>query len=97
MEVPARFTKKQFPGGLYATHMIPMGAFEEWQWLYEWASNHEKYEIAWGDPECMHGCLEEHLDAIHHYAWQDDEKFDRRLQLDLLIPIREKGDFKCQI
>jgi DNA-binding transcriptional MerR regulator/DNA gyrase inhibitor GyrI len=97
MEVPARFTKKQFPGGLYAAHMIPMGAFEEWQWLYEWAVNHEKYEIVWGEPECMHGCLEEHLNAMHHYLWPDNEDFDRRLQLDLLIPIREKGDFKCQI
>jgi DNA gyrase inhibitor GyrI len=29
MEVPAPLEKKHFPGGLYAAHMIPMGAFEE--------------------------------------------------------------------
>jgi hypothetical protein len=89
MEVPEGFTKKQFPGGLYAAHMIPIGAFEEWGWLHAWADHHEKYEIVWGDPECMYGFLEEHLDVFHHYLWMPEE-CDRRLQLDLLIPIREK-------
>lgn len=89
MEVSAPFVKKQFAGGLYGAHMIQMGAFEEWDWLYEWANNHEKYEMAWGDPDCMHGLMEEHLDAIHHYLWSHEE-CDQRLQLDLLIPIRER-------
>ncbi len=91
MEVPLPFIKKQFAGGLYGAHMIPMGGFEEWNWLYEWAKNHEKYEIAWGDPNCMHGLMEEHLDAIHHYLWSHEE-CDQRLQLDLLIPIRERTE-----
>lgn len=90
MEVTAPFVKKRFPGGLYGAHMIPMGAFEEWNYLYEWAAGHEKYEIVWGDPECMNGFMEEHLDAIHHYLWTHEE-CDRRLQLDLLIPIKEKA------
>ncbi|MDR2888385.1 MAG: effector binding domain-containing protein [Lachnospiraceae bacterium] len=89
MEIPEGFFKKSFPGGLYAAHMIPFGAFEEWEWLYEWANNHDKYEIAWGDPECMHGLMEEHLDAFHHYLWTADD-FDRSLQLDLLMPIKER-------
>ena len=89
MEVPSGFVKKQFPGGLYGAHMIPIGAFEEWNWLYEWANNHNKYEIAWGDPACMHGCIEEHLDAFHHYLWSPEE-CDKKLQLDLLIPIKER-------
>jgi DNA-binding transcriptional MerR regulator/DNA gyrase inhibitor GyrI len=67
MELPEIFEKKSFPGGLYGAHMIPMGAFEEWNRLYEWANSHEKYEIAWGDPDRMHGFIEEHLDAFHHY------------------------------
>ena len=39
MEVSAPLVKKQFTGGLYAAHMIPMGAFEEWAWLRDWVSN----------------------------------------------------------
>ena len=89
MEVPLPFVKKLFTGGLYGAHMIPIGAFEEWNWLYEWADTHEKYEIAWGIPDCMHGFMEEHLNAIHHYLWSHEE-CDQLLQLDLLIPIRER-------
>ena len=33
MEVSSPFEKKRFSGGLYAAHMIPMGSFEEWEWL----------------------------------------------------------------
>lgn len=90
LEVAPPFVKKSFPGGLYGAHMIPMGAFDEWQKLFEWGRRHEKYEIAWGDPACMSGLLEEHLDAMHHYLWSH-EMCDRQLQLDLLLPIREKA------
>lgn len=89
MEVPPPFVKKQFAGGLYGAYMIPMGAFEEWNLLFTWANNHETYEIAWGDPECMSGLMEEHLNPISHYLWTHEE-CDQKLQLDLLIPIREK-------
>lgn len=90
MEVSSPFIKKQFTGGLYAAHMIPMGAFEEWNQLYEWVNNHETYEIVWGDPACMNGFMEEHLNAMHHYLWSHEE-CDHKLQLDLLIPIKEKS------
>lgn len=90
MEVSTPFVKKQFTGGLYGAHMIPMGAFEEWNWLYEWANTHEKYEIAWGAPECMHGFIEEHLNVIHHYLWSHEES-EQQMQLDLLIPIKERA------
>lgn len=90
MKVSPPFVKKHFAGGLYAAYMIPMGAFEKWNDLYEWANNHEKYEIVWGDSECMNGFMEEHLNAIHHYLWSHEE-CDQQLQLDLLIPIREKS------
>jgi len=30
MDVPEPIVKKRFEGGLYAAHMIPFGAFEEW-------------------------------------------------------------------
>jgi len=90
MEISGPFVKKQFKGGLYAAHMIPMGAFEEWHWLWEWASNHSKYEMALGDQECMDGLLEEHLNYINLYMLPDDEEFDKLSQLDLLIPIKER-------
>jgi len=89
MEVSEPFVKKHFPGGRYGTHMIPMGAFEEWNLLYEWANTHETFEIAWGNEEEMFGFVEEHLDAMRHHTWTH-EQCDELLQLDLLIPLKER-------
>jgi DNA-binding transcriptional MerR regulator len=91
MEVTVPFVKKKFAGGLYAAYMIPIGEFHNWDLFYDgWAKDHEKYEIAWGAPENMHGFLEEHLNYINLYMLPDDEEFDKKLQLDLLIPIKER-------
>jgi integron-associated effector binding protein len=90
MQVSEPFVKKAFTGGLYAAHMIPLGAFEEWHWLCEWAEDNEKYEPNWGDPECMSGLLEEHLNYINMYQMGNQE-LDKCMQLDLLIPIRPKA------
>ena len=87
MEVPKEFVKKQFKGGLYAAHMIPMGAFEEWSWLYDWVISSDKYEVDFEDSEDSHQCLEEHLNYINYVNLPKDESYD--LQLDLLIPIKE--------
>jgi DNA-binding transcriptional MerR regulator len=89
MKLPEKFEKKHFLGGLYAAYMIPMGAFDEYNRPIEWANNHEKYEIVWGDPDCMNGFLWEHLDAFHHYLWSHEE-CEKNMQLDLLIPIKER-------
>lgn len=90
MEVPAPLTKKYFPGGLYAAHMIPFGAFEQWRWLNQWVSDSDKYEYTgtW-DTNIMFGWLEEHLNYIHHVHLPNTEPPET--QLDLLIPIREIG------
>lgn len=88
MEIPKQFAKKVFMGGLYAAHMIPIGAFEEWGWLFEWVEQNDKYEANLGDPECMSGCLEEHLNYVNYVRRPENEPYD--LQLDLLIPIKEK-------
>lgn len=69
--------------------MIPMGNFEEWEWLCEWAKNSNEYEPNWGDPECMNGLLEEHLNYINNYHLSNEE-LDKCMQLDLLIPIKQK-------
>lgn len=91
MEVPAPLVKKHFTGGLYAAHMIPIGAFEEWGWLYEWVRTSDKYDynLINDGGECMHGLLEEHLNYRNNVSkfiggvWEN-------FQLDLLIPIKEK-------
>ena len=89
LEVREPFVKKHFTGGLYAAHMIPMGNFEEWGWLTEWVEHHEEYEPNWGDPDCMHGSKEEHLNYINQYHLSNEE-IDKVVQLDLLLPIKSK-------
>jgi len=90
MEVPAPLAKKRFEGGLYAAHMIPMGAFEEWGWLGQWVRNNDKYEYnGSGDNDNMFGWLEEHLNYKNNVSKFVDGRYDN-IQLDLLIPIKEK-------
>lgn len=89
MKVPAPIVKKQFEGGLYAAHMIPFGAFEEWGWLCEWVQNNPKYQGNSGDKgsEYMWGLLEEHLNYVNHVTLENTEP--EGFQLDLLHPIKE--------
>ncbi len=94
-DLPVRepYVKKTFPGGLYCAHMIPMGAFEEWPWIVQWACNNEKYEAVLVDDggECMNGLLEEHLNYINLYNKNlSPEESGKLQQIDLLVPIREK-------
>lgn len=89
MEVQEPFVKKKFPGGLYAAHMIPMGNFEEWGWLMDWVTNNNDYEPEWGDPDCMNGSIEEHLNYINQYHLSNED-IDKCVQLDLLLPIKPK-------
>ncbi len=90
MEVPPPLTKKYFTGGLYAAHMISMGNFNEWEWLFEWVNNSEKYEFAGDmqDQEHMCGLLDEHLNYVSHVNSDNTEPED--LQIDLLMPVRLK-------
>ena len=88
MEVPAPLVKKQFPGGQYAAHMIKIGDFHEWDWIIGWVNKSDKYEAVWGDPVCMYGLLEEHLNYGTHI--RNPSFLSEGLQLDLLVPIREK-------
>lgn len=89
-DVPAPLMKKEFKGGLYATHMIHFGNFNEWEGLAEWVNNNDKYEFAgdWSDQEHMCGLLDEHLNYYSHIHLENTEP--ENMQLDLLIPIREK-------
>lgn len=91
MEVPPNLIKKHFAGGLYAAHMIAMGNFNEWEWLFDWVNKSEKYEFAGDmqDQEHMCGLLDEHLNYVSHICLDNTEPED--LQLDLLMPIRERS------
>lgn len=94
MEVPPPLAKKYFDGGLYAAHMIAMGNFNEWEWLFTWVNNSEKYEFAGDmkDQEHMCGLLDEHLNYVNHVLLNNTEPED--LQLDLLMPVKAvKIDF----
>jgi DNA-binding transcriptional MerR regulator/DNA gyrase inhibitor GyrI len=90
MILPEPLIKKQFEGGLYAAHMIPFGAFEEWGRFAEWVQSSKAYEYRgnW-DPANMFGWLEEHLNYFNHATLENTEP--EGLQLDLLIPVKERN------
>jgi DNA-binding transcriptional MerR regulator/DNA gyrase inhibitor GyrI len=88
-EVPAPLVKKHFAGGLYCAHMIPIGAFDEWALLEKWLNGSGKYAYRGnGCPSNMFDSLEECLNYanVDHSEWADWSN----VQLDLLIPIKEK-------
>lgn len=89
LEVPPPLTKKHSAGGLYAAHMIAMGNFNEWEWLFDWVNRSEKYEFAGDmqDQEHMCGLLDEHLNYVSHINSGNTEPED--LQIDLLMPVKE--------
>lgn len=89
MDVPKPLEKKHFNGGLYAAHMITLGNFHEWDWLYNWVTNdNPKYESNMLDDngEVMGGLLEEHLNFVYHsnLNWPESDEH----QLDLLFPVK---------
>jgi len=94
MDVPAPLVKKQFTGGLYAAHMIPMGAFEEWGWFRDWVMSNEKFVHAWGEVRVtpydkeMDWAMEEPLNFYN--TVQEWGKGADTQQLDLLFPIKPK-------
>ena len=94
MEVHAPLVKKQFTGGLYAAHMIPMGAFEEWGWLRDWVMSNDKYLHAWGEVRVtphdkdMDWAMEEPLN-FYNTVQEWGNGADTQ-QLDLLFPIKPK-------
>ena len=89
-DVAAPLTKKRFDGGLYASYMIPFGAFEEWAWFMEWITDSTKYDYRgdWNSAN-QFGCLEEHLNYVNR-VHLDNPGADG-MQLDLLIPIKERN------
>ena len=92
MQVPAPLVKKHFTGGVYAAHMIPIGAFDEWALLSGWLDRSDRYEYNGnGSPDNMFDSLEEALNYVNRASMHDAEG-EKDLQLDLLIPIKEKSN-----
>ena len=92
-EVPAPLIKKRFEGGIYGAHMIPMGAFDEWQMLFEWVGNSDKYEFRADTSkgsQNMNGLMEEYLNFYSSVYSPDKKSDDADIQLDLLIPVKIK-------
>jgi len=89
MEISAPMVKKHFAGGLYAVHAIKMGDFQEWDDLYNWVNNSEKYEFnpSPEGQEIMNGCLEEHLNWVYVNHLGEHGNFICG-QLDLYMPIK---------
>ena len=86
MDVPPPFTKKHFPGGLYAASVLPVDNFEEgWSLLEEWVVNSEKYEPVSGD--LFKGCLEEHSSAAQILTGAE-------MYIDLLLPVQLRSQKK---
>ncbi len=83
------FVKKHFSGGLYCAIMIPMGEFDEWFKLCDWAKNNDKYELDFKSEKTETECLEEHLNYINKFMGTPN---DDTLQLDLLLPIKPKNN-----
>ena len=91
MEVPAPLTKKYFQGGMYAAHMINIGDFHEWEWMFQWIGSSEKYEYRNDTSkggENMNGLLEECLNYYGHINSSADPYSET--QLDLLMPVKKK-------
>lgn len=83
--VPEPFSRKEFPGGLFASVTTEMPIIgERWGQLSEWIANNEKYEVDW-NPEADRRCLEENIDYVSFNSSETDEN-DK--QLDLLTPIK---------
>jgi DNA-binding transcriptional MerR regulator len=77
MEVSPPFTKRHFPGGMFAACVLPVYDYDKgWGRLIQWAATSEKYEHV-ADAQC----LEEHNSAAMIITGADE-------YIDLLLPIK---------
>jgi hypothetical protein len=77
MEVNPPFTKRHFPGGMFAACVLPVYDYDKgWGRLIQWAATSEKYEHV-VDVQC----LEEHNSAAMIITGADE-------YIDLLLPIK---------
>ncbi len=89
--LPEDFTRKTFPGGLYAVLTIRFPEFQHWWTLNQWVEKSEEFEIDWrGDENTMGGCLEEHLNWVRS-AHLGNPQDGTDGQIDLMLPIKKRS------
>ncbi len=92
MEIPEPLVKRTFDGGLYAAHVLRTWDFADRGHLEKWVTDSEKYDSDWNSPRWI---LPESLvtqnfeETLNFYNFVQNGKMEN-LQLDILIPIREK-------
>lgn len=94
MKVAPPLVKRAFSGGLYAAHVLRAWDFLDWRLLKEWVDASGKYDNDWGaprwiSPETRAGQGFEETLNFYNFAGNGQMK---DLQLDLLFPIKEKGN-----
>jgi hypothetical protein len=88
MEVPAPLVKKHLNGGIYAAHMIPMGAWDEgWGPLHAWVDGNDRFDFRFGTIDGVCGWIEEHL---NYWEWDTAGRYNRLNQFDLLLPVQPR-------
>ncbi len=91
MDIPEPFIKRYFQGGLYASHTIPCGAYEEWNLLKEWVHEQKEIGVDWSCrtvPETTN--REWVLEEILNYHGIVNENNPGGWQVDLLLPVIKK-------
>jgi len=96
MEIPAPLVRREFSGGLYAAHVLRAWDFQDWRRLKEWVDASGKYDNDWGSPrweshETVFGQGFEETLNFYNYIQKHNSEMSY-LQLDLLFPIKEKGN-----
>lgn len=92
MEIPLPLIKRTFDGGLYAAHVLRAWDFADRGHLDKWVTASEKYDSDWDSPrwmspETVAGQVFE--ETLNFYNFVQNGKMEN-LQLDILLPIREK-------
>lgn len=94
MEVPAPLVRREFRGGLYAAHVLREWDFQDWRRLKEWADASEQYDSdygsqRWESAETGYGQGFEETLNLYNFIQKYKAEMNY-LQLDLLLPIKEK-------
>ena len=83
LEVPDKFTKSVFPGGLFAAYTSsPVNFDEDMDFCRRWAEGNEEYEWEGRCPQ-----LEEVFNPFNVYGLKDDET----LCITFHLPVKERG------
>ncbi|MDF2872882.1 MAG: MerR family transcriptional regulator [Anaerocolumna sp.] len=94
MEIPGPLVRREFRGGLYAAHVLRAWDFQDWRRLKEWVDASDRYDNDWGSPrwesaEIGYGQGFEETLNLYNFIQKHNAEMSY-LQLDLLLPIKEK-------